>query len=60
MNEKHLQAGHQAQHGGVRHLGTKIGKNGILMGGKTKSGGTRGKERQRQVHAPHGLRKLLA
>ena len=34
----HRQAGHRAQHGGVRHLGTKVGKNGTLMGGKTKSG----------------------
>ena len=56
----HLQAGHQAQHGGVRHLGTNFGKNGTLMGGKTKNGRTKGKERQRQVHAPHSLRKLLA
>ena len=31
----HLQAGHQAQHGGVRYLGTKVGKNGTHMGGKT-------------------------
>ena len=56
----HPQAGHQAQHGGVRHLGTNFGKNGTLMGGKTKNGRTKGKERQRQVHAPHSLRKLLA
>ena len=30
-----------------------------LMGGKTKNW-TKGKERQRQVHAPHSLKKLLA
>ena len=35
----HLQAGHQAQRGGVRHLGSQNDKNGTLMGGKTKSGG---------------------
>ena len=42
-NNHHLQAGHQAQHGGVRHLGIDIGKNGTLMGGKTKNGETKGK-----------------
>ena len=35
-NHHHLHAGHEAQHGGVRHLGTQIGKNGTLIGGKTK------------------------
>ena len=40
-NNHHLQAGHQAQHGGVRHLGNNIGKNGTLMGGKTKNGETK-------------------
>ena len=39
----HLQAGHQAQHGGVRHLGTKVGTTDTHMGGKTKSGQTEGK-----------------
>ena len=34
----HLWAGHQAHRGGVRHLWTKSGKNGTLMGGKRKSG----------------------
>ena len=35
----HPQHGQKAQRGGVLHLGTINGKNGILKGGKTKNGG---------------------
>ena len=40
-NHHHLQAGHQAQHGGVRLLVTKVGRNGTHMGGRTKNGQTK-------------------
>ena len=55
INHHHLQAGHQAQHGGVHHLGTKVGRNGTRMGGKTK-----GWEGQCRIHASNGLWKQLA
>ena len=54
---KNLQAGHQAERGGVRHVGTFNGKNGSLMGGKTKSGGTQ-KGKNDNNRFTHSLRKL--
>ena len=57
-NYHHLQAGHQAQHGGLRHPGTKVGRNGIHMGRRKV---VRQKvERQCQIHAPKGIWKQLA
>ena len=50
-NHHHLQVCHQAQHGGVRLLRTKVGRNGTRTGGKTTNGQTNGKERQSRIHA---------
>ena len=49
--------GHQAQHGAVRYLGTKVGKNGTHMGGNTKSGQTEGKKDK--VGFTHASKRLL-
>ena len=43
-------AGHQAQHGGVRLRGAKVGTNGTRTGGKTTNGQTNGEIRQHGTH----------
>ena len=45
-------AGHQAQHGGVRLRGAKVGTNGTRTGGKTTNGQTNGEIRQHGTHVP--------
>ena len=42
--------GHQAQHGGVRLRGAKVGPHGTRTGGKTTNGQTSGEKRQRRTH----------
>ena len=56
----HLHAGHQAQHGGVRHPGTKVGKHGTHMCGKTKSGQTEGEKDEGGVTLQEGFWKQSA
>ena len=41
--------GHQAQHGGVRLRGAKVGTHGTRTGGKTTNGQTNGEKRQRRT-----------
>ena len=46
----HHQAGHEAQRGGVRLHGLKVGRNGTSTGGKTAYGQTNGEVRQHRLH----------
>ena len=50
-NHHHLQAGHQAQHGGVRLYGLKFGRNGTRTGGRTTNGQNNGEVRQHRTRA---------
>ena len=49
-NHHHLQAGQQAQHGGVGLHGLKVGRNGTRTGGKTTNGQNNGEVRRHRTH----------
>ena len=50
-NHRHPRAGHQAQHGGVRLHGLKVGRNGTRTGGKTTNGQNTGEIRQHRSNS---------
>ena len=50
-NHRHLQAAHQAQHGGVRLHGIKVGRRGTRTDGKTINCHINGKAPQSRIHA---------